>query len=379
MVKLTPSHLRGMIEHLRYAPPVEGTIVFVSGGEELPAKVAADTRRAFPGGRIVNEYGPTENTVGCTIHWVGEADERSGGVPAGRPVPATTVYVAGRGMQPAPVGVIGELMLGGVQLALGYLGRPALTAERWVPDPFSGRPGARLYHSGDRVRWRADGVLEFLGRGDDQVKIRGFRIEPGEVEAALLALPAVSQAAVIVREDVPGERRLVAYVVPIGPFNPAELRAALGKTLPEHMVPAAFVPLEALPLTPNAKLDRKALPAPESLAGPAREVVPPRTTAEHTIAAIWREALGVEEVGVEDNFFELGGHSLLLTRVHAGIREAFAREVRLVDLFRHTTIASQAAFVTEDMDAPAAPARAPARADARRGAVSQGALRGGRR
>jgi acyl carrier protein len=245
-------------------------------------------------------------------------------------------------MQPVPVGVPGELYAGGAGLALGYLNRPELTAERFVADPYL--PGARLYRTGDRVRWRADGTVEFLGRVDTQAKIRGFRVEPGEVEAVLRARPGVREAAVVVREDTPGDRLLVAYVA--GEVAADELREHLRGRLPEHMLPGAIVRLDELPLTANGKLDRKALPAPEL--GPAEErYVAPRTPVEEVLAGIWAEVLRLERVGVHDNFFELGGHSLLATRVASRIREVFAIELPLRALFEGPTVAELAGGVEE--------------------------------
>jgi acyl carrier protein len=254
------------------------------------------------------------------------------------------LYVCNALGSPQPAGVPGELLIGGAGVARGYLGRAGLTAERFVPDPFGGEPGARLYRTGDRARWRADGALEFLGRLDQQVKIRGFRIEPGEIEAVLSAHAEVREARVIVWEDAPGETRLVAYVV--GGVDADELRAHLRRSLPEYMVPAAFVPLEALPLTPNGKLDRKALPAPEYAAGAGRYVAP-RTPTEEVLAGIWAEVLRLERVGVEESFFDLGGYSLLATRVVSRVRERFGVELPLRAVFEHRTVAGLARVLVE--------------------------------
>ncbi|MFP2930911.1 amino acid adenylation domain-containing protein, partial [Pyxidicoccus sp. 3LG] len=292
--------------------------------------------------RLTNQYGPTESTVVTTCAPVAEEGTESGLPSIGRPIANTRVYVLDRTFHPVPVGVTGELYVGGAGLARGYLGRPALTAERFLPHPFSSEPGARLYRTGDLVRWRADGSLEFMGRADEQVKVRGFRIEPGEIEAALLRHPDVREAVVLAREDGPGGKRLVAYVVPHVPA--AALRDFLQALLPEHMVPSAFVPLEALPLTPNGKVDRKALPAPGAGATVAHEEgsVAPRTETERRVAAIWSELLGVAPIGVEDNFFELGGHSLLATQAISRLRESFGVEVPLQRLFEEPTVAALA-------------------------------------
>jgi amino acid adenylation domain-containing protein len=298
--------------------------------------------------RVYDLYGPSEDTTYST--WT----LRQAGGPAtiGRPISNTRAYVLGAALLPVPAGVPGELYLGGRGLARGYLGRPGLTAERFVPDPFSAQPGARMYRTGDRSRWRADGTLEYLGRLDTQVKVRGFRIELGEVEAALRRTPGVTDCVVMAREDAPGEKRLVAYIV--GGVEADALREHLRRSLPEYMVPAAFVPLERLPLTPNGKLDRKALPAPEgsSFAAPAYEA--PRTEAERKVAAVWGEVLGVESVGAHDRFFDLGGHSLLLVRVQARLREAFGQPVPITHLFRYLTVSALAAALDAPAPEPAA-------------------------
>ncbi|HVH11654.1 MAG TPA: condensation domain-containing protein, partial [Longimicrobium sp.] len=246
--------------------------------------------------------------------------------------------------RPVPPGVPGELYIGGVQVARGYLNRPSLTAERFVPDPFAADAGARLYRTGDKARWRADGTLEYMGRLDDQVKVRGFRIELGEIETAIASAVGVRECAAIVREDVPGEKRIVAYVV--GDADGDALRAHLRQRLPEYMVPSAFVPLDALPLSPNGKLARRALPAPAfDAAGEA--YVAPRTAAEEVLAGIWAEVLRVERVGIRDRFFELGGHSLLATRVVARVREVFGIELPLRAVFEGPTVAELAERVEE--------------------------------
>ncbi|CAA9339965.1 MAG: Polyketide synthase modules and related proteins, partial [uncultured Gemmatimonadetes bacterium] len=311
-VKITPAHLSLLLEQLAPGEAARATSRFVVGGESLPGEVVARWAQVAPEVSITNEYGPTETVVGCCIHTLKARETTAGPVPIGRPSPGTVLYALDGRMSPCPIGVPGELFVGGGQLGRGYLARPALTAERFVPDPFSAQPGARLYRTGDLARWRADGNLEFMGRLDEQVKIRGFRIELEEVEGAVAAHAAVREARVVVREDQPGERRLVAYVV--GDADAEALRAHVRRSLPEYMVPAAFVFLDALPLTTNGKLDRKALPAPEYAAGADRYVAP-RTAGEEALAGIWGEVLRLERVGAEESFFELGGHSLLAIRL----------------------------------------------------------------
>ncbi|MEV7094866.1 non-ribosomal peptide synthase/polyketide synthase [Amycolatopsis sp. NPDC051045] len=303
----------------------------VLAGEALTLHALHDIRKALPDSRIANIYGPTESTVYATA-WYHDTDRTP---PIGRPIAGIHAYVLDRGLRPVPVGVPGELHLGGAGVARGYLGRPGLTAGRFVADPF-GEPGARMYRTGDVVRWNTQGELEYLGRADDQVKIRGFRIEPGEVAAALRQHPDVAEAVVVARTDA-GHQRLVAYVVPEAP---AGLREFLGASLPAHLVPSAFVPLERLPLNPSGKLDRRALPAPDWAGGTTR--VAPRTETERLLAAIWAEALGLPEVGVEDNFFELGGDSILSIRLVSEAAKAGLR-ITTKDVFRHQTIAALAA------------------------------------
>ncbi|MET0397551.1 MAG: amino acid adenylation domain-containing protein, partial [Longimicrobiaceae bacterium] len=329
----------------------------VTAGEQL--RVTEPLRRwlGAVGAPLHNQYGPSETHVATAL--VLEGDPAAWPLlPAiGAPIANTRCYVLDGALRPAPVGVPGELYLGGVCLARGYLGRPELTAERFLPDPFSAE-GGRLYRTGDRARWLPGGALEFLGRADEQVKLRGFRIEPGEVEAALEAGPRVREAVVVVREDVPGERRLVAYVVPEdgAAVDAAALRAQLAGRLPEYMVPSAFVAMEALPLTPSGKVARRALPAPER-DGAGEAYVAPRLPLEEVVAGIWGEVLLLERVGINLNFFDLGGHSLLLARVQARLREALGREVPIVDLFRFPTVASLA----EHLGAGSTPAPEPRR------------------
>jgi amino acid adenylation domain-containing protein len=316
------------------------------GGELLPFNLQERFFANFDAS-LQNLYGPTEVSIDASC-WVCQRDSQQKFVPIGRALSNTRLYILDAEMQPAPVGVVGELYVGGDGLARGYLKRPALTAERFVPDPFSAEPGGRLYRTGDAARLLAGGEVEFLGRRDSQIKMRGFRIEPGEIEAALCAHPTVAEAAVVARDEASGERRLVAYLVGRKQERPAsasELRAHLRERVPDYMVPSAFVALDKLPLTPNGKLDRKALPAPEPSADAAQAYVAPRTPTEELVAGVYAEVLGVERVGVEDDFFELGGHSLLATRVVSRVREALGVELPLRALFESGRVGELAARI----------------------------------
>ena len=307
-----------------------------SAGEACSSEVVA--RWATSQRRFLNAYGPTEITVAATLAACTPDGQRP---PLGRPLRNVKLYVLDRHLRPVPVGVPGELFIGGIGVTRGYLRRPELTAERFLSDPFSAVPGARMYRSGDLVRYRPDGTLDFLGRTDFQVKVRGFRIELGEIESALAQHPAVRQALVLAREDRPGDKRLVAYLVTAQEPAPAELRAFLQERLPEHMVPSAFVFLERMPLTSSGKVDRKALPAPDAASSGA-PFVAPRTPTEELLAGIWAEVLGQPRVGVEDDFFALGGHSLLATQVLSRVRTAFSVDVPVRTLFEAPTVAGLA-------------------------------------
>jgi hypothetical protein len=314
------------------------------GGEALPPALVRRFRERLPGVRLHNRYGPTEAAVAVSGEVpAAEAASAAGSVPIGRPTGNVRAYIVDGGGAPVPVGVVGELYLGGAGVARGYLNRAGLTAERFVPDPFGRERGARLYRTGDLSRWRGDGTIEFLGRNDFQVKVRGFRVELGEIEARLQGQAGVREAVVVARPDGAGDQRLVAYWVGAERVSPETLRTALSETLPEHMVPAAYVQLAAFPLTPNGKLDRGALPAPEGEAYARRGAAEPASEAEVVLAGIWSEVLGIAGVGRWDHFFELGGHSLLAVRVLSRVREVFGAEVSLGAVFERPVLADFAA------------------------------------
>ncbi|MCP3962378.1 MAG: amino acid adenylation domain-containing protein [bacterium] len=321
-------------------------LAVLCGGEALPGDLASELLGKC---RVLwNVYGPTETTIWSAARRVEASDAKAATVTLGQPIGNTRIYLVDRRFEPVPVGIPGELLIGGRGLARGYLRRGGLTADRFVPDPFTAtESGGRLYRTGDLVRYRADGNLLFLGRLDHQVKVRGFRIELGEIEAALGQHEGIAQAVVIVREDRPGDRRLVAYLVAAGKDLPktAELREALKKSLPEYMVPALFVPVEAMPLTPNGKVDRKALPKPDpSLLRSDTEYVAPRDETEEALAAIWSEVLAVPRIGIDDNFFELGGDSLLVIRVVSKAKKVDLG-ITTRQLFQNPTVAQLAGQV----------------------------------
>ncbi|MFC3544015.1 non-ribosomal peptide synthetase [Nonomuraea ferruginea] len=336
LVQLTPSVAGLVAGHL---PP--GLPRVILGGEPLPPDLAA--RLLKVAGELWNFYGPTETTIWSTAYRV-PRDATT--ILIGTPVANTSVYVVDGGLCPVPVGVPGELLVGGVGVSRGYHGRAGLTGERFVPDPFGGG-GGRLYRTGDLVRWCASGELEYLGRVDDQVKVRGVRVEPDEVAAVLGECPGVGRAVVVVRDDAPGGRGLVAYVQPGAGsgVDPGSLRGFLRARLPEAMIPAAFVTVEGFPVLPSGKLDRNALPPPHPDTAPA--FVPPATPAEETLAAIWSDLLGRDRVGARDDFFELGGHSLLVVRLIARISDELGVELPLRRCFDATTVEEQALAVLE--------------------------------
>ena len=355
LVKITPAHLELLSQQLSPQEIAEMTKTFVIGGENLSAEKLRMWREFAPSTRLINEYGPTETVVGCCVYEVQPGDPASGTVPIGRPIANTQLYVLDSDLQPVALGETGELYIGGAGVARGYWNRPELTRERFVPDPFSGQPDARLYKSGDLARYRPDGTLECLGRADNQVKVRGYRIELGEIEATLAGHAGVQSCAVLAREDDPGNQQLVAYVSPVRDQSPEpkELRAFLNQRLPEYMVPAHFVFLESLPLTPNGKIDRKALrdPSHEGVP-PTVAFVAPRTETEKTLAAIWLELLKLDQIGVNDSFFELGGHSLLAIRAVSRIRDLFEVDLPAQILFENSTIAELAPLLANSEDKP---------------------------
>ncbi|MGC5022574.1 non-ribosomal peptide synthetase [Micromonospora sp. DT47] len=334
-LKVTPSHLPLLNADL------SPTTDLVIGGEALSGEQLESWRATHPDVAIINEYGPTEATVGCVAARIAPGEPVAAGpVPIGRPAAGTRAYLLDAAFQPVPRGVVGELYVAGAQLARGYLRRPGLTAERFLPCPY-GPPGQRMYRTGDLARWRADGTLDYLGRRDDQVKVRGMRIELGEIEAAMLAHPEVREAAVAVRADS-GEPALIGYLV--GAADPAAFTAALARELPAHLVPAAFVRLDALPLTPNGKLDRAALPAPPDTVA-TDGYVPPRTDAETLVAEVYADILRVDKVGALDDFFALGGNSLRGMRAMARIRAEVDVELPMRALFGNPVVADLAAQI----------------------------------
>jgi amino acid adenylation domain-containing protein len=350
LVKITPAHLALLSQQPDLPQYAASSRLFVIGGEQLLAEQLAFWQELAPETQFVNEYGPTETVVGCCVYQVPAVQRGSGPVPIGRPIANTQLYVLDQHLQPVPIGVPGELYIGGAGLARGYLNRPELTAERFIPHPFDSRGGARLYKTGDLARYRADGILEFLGRNDHQVKLRGFRIELGEIENVLVQHPAIKDVAVILREDYVNDRRLVAYVVLCQELRSSikDLNDFLGERLPDYMVPAHLVILEALPLTGNGKIDQHRLPAPESKQQ-EREIayVAPSTAIEQRMVAIWQDVLRTQQVGIYDNFFESGGHSLLLIQVHHKLEQALPIHIPLVELFRYSTIHSLAMHISQ--------------------------------
>lgn len=339
---LTTALLHQVVE--RYVQRLQGVRQLLTGGDVLSVSHAQSVVRNLPGCRMINGYGPTEGTTYTTCYQLEDAEEVETSVPIGRPLANTRVYVLDASGSPVPIGMAGELYVGGDGVARGYLGDVALTAQRFLPDPFSQQPGQRLYKTGDLVRYRPDGTIEFMGRIDQQMKIRGFRIEPGEIEVVLRQHPLIRDVLVMSREDTPGEKRLVAYVIFDEEYelNSSEMRSYLQQHLPEYMIPTAFVRLDQFPLTPSGgKINRQMLPAPDN-SRPELDGIfaAPRTAAEAIVVDIFAQILEVEQVGVYDNFFELGGDSLLATRVVTQVRDLFQVDLPLRNFFSSPTVAT---------------------------------------
>jgi acyl-coenzyme A synthetase/AMP-(fatty) acid ligase/acyl carrier protein len=355
LVKLTPAHLEVLAQQLSGEVELgQSSCALVIGGEALLTEQIRLWVEQASEVRLYNEYGPTETVVGCCVYEVGTS---SAGlrVPIGRAIGNTRLYILDERQELVPAGVVGELYISGAGVARGYHERAELTAERFVPDPYSGVSGARMYRSGDLAQHPGTGEIEYVGRVDAQVKVRGYRVELGEIEAVLGEQAGVRETVVVQREDEGGGKRLVGYVVSAGEFKSSELREQLLQQLPEYMVPAVFVRLAEMPLTRNGKVDRKALPAPdESRPELEEKYVAPRNETETVLAAIWSEVLGVDQPGTHDNFFELGGHSLLATQVISRVRDTFRVELLLRNLFDATTISQLALLIEEQQAKPAA-------------------------
>jgi amino acid adenylation domain-containing protein len=342
--------------------PPRVRLVIIAGEKALPDRLARWQRQVGRRVRLANTYGPTETTIVatvCDLPEPGWAPSDGRDLPIGRPLANVKAYVLDPHMNPVPVGTPGQLHVGGANLARGYLGRPRLTAERFVPNPFvdgqerTGAPQTRLYRTGDMVRYRADGTIEFIGRVDHQVKVRGFRIEPGEVEAATACHPAVQDVVVVADDRIPNDTRLTAYIV-TAPGQPTptvpELREVAGARLPGYMIPAAFVAVEGLPRSPAGKVDRRALPSPDrARIDLGREYVAPRNPVEQALTRIWSELLGVQRVGVHDDFFDLGGHSMLGVQLLFRTRKELGVELPLFSVFQHPTIAGLAEIIARRM------------------------------
>lgn len=369
-LQCTPSMAAMMVADEATKQALTGLKKMMVGGEAFGVQLATELE-AQVSGDVINMYGPTETTIWSTTHAVNDVANT---VPIGTPIANTSVYVLDDALQPVPPGALGELVVGGAGVVRGYLGRPELTAERFVPDPFSDTSD-RMYRTGDLVSFRSDGVLEFQGRLDHQVKIRGYRMELGEIETQLEKHPMVRGAVVLAREDTPDNKRLVAYVIKADDddVQEAELKTHLRSALPDFMVPSAFVFMQAFPTTPNQKIDRKAFPAPEAQVAQNRvEHVAPENDLQQQIAEIWQKALGVSEVGLDDNFFDLGGHSLLTIRVLGMLKEVLTTPLNLVDLFRYPTIRTLCAHIEAADDGPdEALEKSAARGDARKEALAR--------
>ncbi len=349
LMKLTPAHLDVLAYSLRPEELANRAGVVVIGGEALGYETLATWRINAPESRLINEYGPTETVVGCCIYEVRPEDPFFGPVPIGRPIPNTTIYILDDDLEPVPAGIAGDMYIGGAGVARGYLFRPELTAEKFIPDGFSRQPGERLYDTGDRARYRADGTIEYLGRVDYQVKIRGYRVELGEIETALVRHDAIREAVVIDREDEPGQRRLVGYVVLKEDIAerpaPVHLRDYLREQLPEYMVPSLIVMLDKLPLTSNGKVDRKALPKYDRLRSDSDM---PHDEVELKLMIIWEQFLNISGIGRRDSFFAIGGHSFMAISLMSKILDEFGCEVPLAAFFENATIENTARLIRKD-------------------------------
>jgi amino acid adenylation domain-containing protein len=347
LVKLTPSHLE-MLKWETQAETMQGKVrAMVIGGEELRGETVEQWREKAPGTRLINEYGPTETVVGCSIYEVGEGERIEGVAPIGRPIWNVRMYVLGRGQELMAAGATGEIYIGGEAVGRGYVGKADQTAERFLPDPYGGEAGARFYRTGDLGRFREDGNIEYLGRRDGQVKLRGYRIELGEIEEQMRKVPGVKEAVAAIKGEG-AERRLVGYVVEAGPeVSEKALKDQLSRVLPEYMTPSSYVKIEKIPVNGNGKVDRAALPATGRAAETGVEFVEARTPVEVELARVWGELLGVSRVGVHDNFFELGGHSLLLTQLATRIFGAFGVSIPIKILFDAPTISQMTLAIAE--------------------------------
>ncbi|MEA5627145.1 amino acid adenylation domain-containing protein [Nostoc sp. UHCC 0251] len=350
LVKITPAHLE-ILSHLLANEQVNiQTQAFIIGGEALSEKVTSFWRQKVPSTKLINEYGPTETVVGCCIYEVEKESYPGGNIPIGRPIANTELYILDRHLQPVPIGVVGELYIGGAGVARGYLNRPELTSERFIDNPLN---QSKLYKTGDLARYLLDGNIEYVGRIDHQVKIRGFRIELGEIEALIAQHPNVASTTVIAREDKPGDKKLVAYIVPEKSqvFSSNKLHQFLQEKVPHYLIPSAFVQLDILPLTPNGKVDRKALPAPNnSEIYASHDFVAPRNEIELQLTQIWEDILNLRPIGVKDNFFNLGGHSLLVVRLMAQIQQHFDINLPLATILQNPTIAQIADTLQQQTD-----------------------------
>lgn len=349
VLEAVPSMIRALLDMSNEDTALPCLRWLIPCGEVFPPELCRRWMARFPHVRLLNAYGPAECSDDVTYHFIDFPIRNESIVPIGRPVDNTRIYILSRWLEPVPVSVPGEICVAGIQVGRGYLNRPDLTAEAFIPNPF-GKTGERLYRTGDLARYRSDGVIEFLGRNDYQVKIRGFRIELGEIEARLSEHPQIKAVAVIARQNPRGDKELVAYVESIADEFPdrGTLRVFLSDTLPDYMVPTIFVFLKSLPTTSNGKVDRKNLPVPDFVEQVAQHYVAPRNPTEEQLAVLWCDVLGISQVGVDDNFFELGGHSLLAVKLLSKLRDSFKTDLALRSLFDRPTIATQADLLTSD-------------------------------